>query len=70
MLKSVYLFIYLSILSLSAYQSTYLLTTDQSWRDHRVFTTFLLFLYLASEQLLFILEIELLSKVWLEERVI
>ena len=70
MLKSVYLFIYLSTLSLSAYQSTHLLTTDQSWRDHRVFTTFLLFLYLASEQLLFILEIELLSKVWFEERVI
>ena len=70
MLKSVYLFIYLSILSLSAYQSTYLPTTDQSWRDHRVFTTFVLFLYLASEQLLFILEIELLSKVWFEERVI
>lgn len=60
----------LSILSLSAYQSAYLLTIDQSWRDHRVFTTFLLFLYLSSEQLLFILEIELLSKVWLEERVI
>lgn len=35
-----------------------------------MFTTFLLFLYLSSEQLLFILEIELLSKVWLEERVI
>ena len=70
MLKSVYLFIYLSTLSLSAYQSNHLLTTDQSWRDHRVFTTFVLFLYLASEQLLFILEIELLSKVWFEERVI
>lgn len=35
-----------------------------------MFTTFLLFLCLSSEQLLFILEIELLSKVWLEERVI
>ena len=35
-----------------------------------MFTTFLLFLCLSSEQLLFILEIELLSKVWLEEMVI